>query len=146
MLVDGGVLRNLPTDVMRVLHDGPIVAVDVSIDGGLTAADLAMTPSLWAWFASGAWRRGAPIVSLLLRSATVTAARELTLAREAADLFIAPALETIELRDWKAYPEAVAAGRAATEAALAGLTRPITDLRLPPETGKIDEGRRAPGL
>ncbi len=135
VLVDGGVLRNLPTDVMRALHDGPIIAVDVAGESGLTAADLAMTRSLWVWFATGGWRRGAPIVSLLLRSATVTAARELALARASADLFIAPSLGAIELRDWKAYPAAVAAGRAATEAALAGLTRPITDLRLPPTTG-----------
>ena len=135
VLVDGGVLRNLPTDAMRALHDGPIIAVDVAVEGGFKASDLAMTPSLWAWFASGAWRRGAPIVSLLLRSATVTAARDQVLAREAADLFIAPAMQAIELRDWKAYGPAVAAGRAATEAALAGLTRPITDLRLPPTAG-----------
>lgn len=131
VLVDGGVLRNLPTDLMRAVHAGPIVAVDVCVDSGLTAADLAGPTSLWKWFAAGGWRRGAPIVSVLLRSATVTAARELAAAREIADLFIAPSLEAVEIRDWKAFAPAVAAGHAATLEALGRLDRPVTELRLP---------------
>ena len=130
VLVDGGVLRNLPTDLMRGVHAGPIIAVDVCVDTGLVASDLATPGSLWNWLVSGDWRKGAPIVSLLLRSATVTAARELAVAREAADLFIAPALGKVEIRDWKAFPAGVAAGYAATVEALAGLDRPVTELRL----------------
>jgi NTE family protein len=130
VLVDGGVLRNLPTDLMRAVHAGPIIAVDVGGgDAGLSASDLATPASLWKWFLSGAWRRGAPIVSLLMRSATVTAVRERAAARQAADLFIAPALKGVEIRDWKAFPSAVAAGYQATVEALAGLDRPVTELR-----------------
>ena len=130
VLVDGGVLRNLPADLMRQAHAGPIIAVDVSSDAGLTASDLATTRSLWAWLLTGAWRRGAPIVSLLMRSATVTARRELAQSREAADLCIMPAKANVAIGDWKAFPAAVAEGYAATVEALAGLDQPVTELRV----------------
>jgi NTE family protein len=130
VLVDGGVMRNLPVDLMQEMHDGPIVAVDVSIDNGVSAKDIAMPRSLVRWILSGAWRKGAPIVSLLLRSATVTATRDLIAARAAADLFIAPELDGVEIRDWRAFEPAVSAGYAATQRALNSLASPLTELRL----------------
>jgi len=130
VLVDGGVMRNLPVDLMQEMHDGPIVAVDVSIDNGVCATDIAMPHSLTRWILSGGWRKGAPIVSLLLRSATVTATRDLIAARAAADLFIAPELDGVEIRDWRAFEPAVDAGYAATVRALNGLQCPPTELRV----------------
>jgi NTE family protein len=129
VLVDGGVMRNLPVDLMQEAHDGPIIAIDVSIDTGLSARDIEMPRSLLRWVASGAWRKGAPIVSLLLRSATVTATRDVIAARGAADVFVAPQLDGVEIRDWRAYAPAVEAGYAATAAALARLDCPATELR-----------------
>jgi NTE family protein len=130
VLVDGGVMRNLPADLMQEVHDGPIIAVDVSIDTGLAARDIEMPRSLAHWLLSGAWRKGAPIVSLLLRSATVTATRDLIAARGAADVFVAPLLDGVEIRDWRAYEPAVEAGYAATVAALSRLDCPVTELRV----------------
>jgi NTE family protein len=130
VLVDGGVLRNLPTDVMRAQHAGPLLAVDVSTDHGVTADDIALPPSMLRWFASGEWRRGPPVVSVLLRSATVTAGRELAAARALADVFIAPELDGVEIRDWKAFDRAAAAGQLATERALARLGRPVAHARM----------------
>jgi NTE family protein len=130
VLVDGGVMRNLPVDLMQEMHDGPIVAVDVSIDNGVSAKDIEMPRSFARWVLSGGWRKGAPIVSLLLRSATVTATRDLIAARAAADLFIAPELDGVEIRDWRAFEPAVNAGYAAASQALNGLARPLTELRL----------------
>jgi NTE family protein len=112
------------------MHDGPIVAVDVSIVTGVSAKDIEVPRSLAHWILSGAWRKGAPIVSLLLRSATVTANRDLIPIRNAADLFIAPELEGVEIRDWRAYQPAVDAGYEATMRALSGLKCPLTELRL----------------
>jgi NTE family protein len=130
VLVDGGVMRNLPIDLMQDMHDGPIVAVDVSIDTGLTPKDIETPRSLahWAW--SGAWRKGAPIVSLLLRSATVTATRDVIAARGAADVFIAPELDGVEIRDWRAFEPAVEAGHRAAVRALESLDCPLTELRV----------------
>lgn len=137
VLVDGGVMRNLPIDLMQDLHDGPIVAVDVSIDTGLTPKDIETPRSLAHWALSGAWRKGAPIVSLLLRSATVTATRDVIAARGAADVFIAPELDGVEIRDWRAFEPAVSAGYRAAARALEGLDCPLTELRV--RRGRCDE-------
>ena len=137
VLVDGGVMRNLPIDLMQDLHDGPIVAVDVSIDTGLTPKDIETPRSLAHWALSGAWRKGAPIVSLLLRSATVTATRDVIAARGAADVFIAPELDGVEIRDWRAFVPAVDAGYRAAARALESLDCPLTELRT--RRGRCDE-------
>ena len=131
VLVDGGVLRNLPTDLMRGLHDGPVIGSDVTRDMGLEPAGCAPPRSWLAWFASGTWRRGPPIVSVLMRSATVANAAEIAVARNASDLYVMPDLADVEIRDWRAYPRAVAAGATATRQALAALDRPVTALRRP---------------
>jgi NTE family protein len=137
VLVDGGVMRNLPIDLMQDMHDGPIVAVDVSIDKGLAPRDIEPPRSLARWVLSGAWRKGAPIVSLLLRSATVTATRDVIAARGSADVFIAPELDGVEIRDWRAFEPAVDAGYRAAMRALEGLDCPLTELRV--RRGKCDE-------
>jgi NTE family protein len=130
VLVDGGVMCNLPAEAMRGIHAGPIVAVDVSIDSGLFPRDIAVPKSLMKWAYSGEWRKGPPIVSLLLRSATVTAHRDLVAARKAADVLIVPKLDGVEIRNWKAFEPAVAAGYAAANEALATLEAPVTELRV----------------
>lgn len=129
VLVDGAVLRNFPADVMRASYRGTIVGVDVSRSRGLSSKDVAGPPSILRWLISGDWLRGPPIVSLLMRSATVSSVRDLLAAREATDLLIQPHVENIEIRDWKAFDPAVAAGEAATEAALNALDGPLTHLR-----------------
>lgn len=128
VLVDGAVLRNFPTDVMRAWHRGPIVGVDVTISRGLTAQDVQPPASILRWLASGDWLKGPPIVSLLIRTATVTTAREQAASREATDLLILPQVESIELRDWRAFDAGVAAGYDAAAAALKD-AGPVTDLR-----------------
>lgn len=130
VLVDGGVLRNLPSEVMRATHDGPVVAVDVSQAVGLTSADVERPRPLGRWFWSGAWRRGPPIVSILMRSATMAAGPDLAASRAAADLYVMPEVGGIEIRNWRAYDRAVAAGRDAMGRALARLDAPVHLLRL----------------
>lgn len=131
VLVDGGILRNLPTDVMRETQRGPVIGIDVALTDELRPEEIARPPSLWKWVLSGAWRRGPPVVALLIRSATVTTHREFAAAREASDLLITPEIEGVDLQDWKGYAPAVDAGYKAMNAALAGLDRPLTDLRKP---------------
>ncbi|MBH9796776.1 cyclic nucleotide-binding protein, partial [Clostridioides difficile] len=69
---------------------------------GLGAKDIKPPPSFLKWLITGEWRRGPPIVSILIRSATAPTARETAMAYEAADVLIVPKLEGIELRDWRA--------------------------------------------
>ncbi|HWA61569.1 MAG TPA: patatin-like phospholipase family protein [Caulobacteraceae bacterium] len=132
VLVDGAVMKNFPADIMRAMQSGPIVGVDVSRGRSIDAEDIATPTSVWRWLLSGDWRRGPPIVSLLMRAATVTSGRDLAAAREATDVLILPPVDKVEIRDWKAYEPAVAAGRAAGLAALDRLKRPVTELRRRP--------------
>ena len=93
------------------------------------ADDVARPASVWRWFRTGEWRNGPPIVSLLMRTATVSTGRDLAAAREATDVLVLPEVAGIEIRDWKAYDRAVEAGYQATRDALSKLTRPVTELR-----------------
>ncbi|PZR31540.1 patatin-like phospholipase family protein [Caulobacter segnis] len=132
VLVDGAVMKNFPADVMRALQPGPIVGVDVTRGRSITPDDLVTPPSLWNWITSGEWRRGPPIVALLMRAATVTTGRDLTAAREATDVLITPKLEGVDIRDWRAFEPAVKAGRVAASLAVDTLRQPVTTLRRRP--------------
>ncbi len=140
VLVDGGVLRNLPSELLRAEHHGTIIGVDVSQAKGLMAADVARPSPLLQWFWSGKWRRGPPIVSLLMRAATVGAGPDLARSRAACDLYVMPAVEMIEIRNWRAYDRAVEAGEAAMTEALAQLSSPVTELR----QRRLTEARNMP--
>lgn len=118
VLVDGALVRNLPVDVVREQHDGETVAVDVAVAEGLKPDDLLLRPSGWRWLTSGAWRKGPPIVSVLIRSATLPSVTAMAAARDSRIVEIIPDVEGIELQDWSAFDPAVEAGyRATMEAA-----------------------------
>jgi NTE family protein len=129
VLVDGAVLKNFPTDVMRAVQLGPIVGVDVTGGRSITADDVARPSSVWRWIWSGQWRKGPPIVSLLIRAATVSTGRDLAAARDATDVLVMPDMSRTEIRDWSAFDPAVAEGYRATCEALGKLKRPVQALR-----------------
>jgi NTE family protein len=129
VLVDGAVMKNFPADVMRLSQLGPIVGVDVTTGRSITADDVARPASVWRWLWSGQWRRGPPIVSLLMRAATVSTSRDLTAAHDATDLLVQPDTSKIEIRDFGAYEPGVAEGYRAMIAALDKLDRPVQALR-----------------
>jgi len=129
VLVDGAVMKNFPADVMRATQLGPIVGVDVTAGRSITADDVARPSSVWRWIWSGQWRKGPPIVSLLMRAATVSTSRDVAAARYATDLLVLPDVAKVEIRDFSAYEPAVAEGYRATIAALDKLDRPVQALR-----------------
>ena len=129
VLVDGAVMKNFPADIMRSLQLGPIVGVDVTRGRNLSADDVARPSSVWRWILSGEWRKGPPIVGLLMRAATVSTGRDLAAAREATDVLVLPRVDGVDIRDWKAFEPAVEAGHAATVAVLDKLEHPVTELR-----------------
>jgi NTE family protein len=141
VLVDGAVVKNFPADVMRSIQLGPIVGVDVGRGRSIEAHDVAPPASIWRWLLSGDWRRGPPIVSVLIRSATVRSGPELALAHQATDVLVQPNVDMIEIRDWKAFEPAVEAGYVATREALEALSRPVIDLR---RRASLDEAALAP--
>ncbi len=116
VLVDGALVGNLPVDLVREQHDGVTIGVDVAVAEGLTPDDLLLKPAGWRWLTSGAWLRGPPIVSVLIRSATISSAATLPPPRD--DLIeIVPQVEGVGLQDWKAFDSAVASGYRAAMAA-----------------------------
>lgn len=139
VLVDGAVLRNFPSDVMRRLNSGPLVGVDVSQSRGVDAKALENPPSWWRWILSGAWKHGPPIVSILMRAATLSSEAERIQARAETDLLILPPSDGVDIRDWKAYEPGVAAGYEAARAALDGLNGPVETLHRRPRADAPEE-------
>lgn len=129
VLVDGAVMRSFPATMMRNTHLGTVIGVDVTRARGLDPKALRIPKSLPQWFASGEWRKGPPIVSVMMRSATITTAADLALSRAATDLLIIPEPEGVEIRDWKAYDKAVENGYQTTVETLSQLDSPVTTLR-----------------
>ncbi|MBJ7448650.1 MAG: patatin-like phospholipase family protein [Brevundimonas sp.] len=129
VLVDGAVLNNLPTAVMRQMNGGPVIGVDMSQARGVDPQVILHPPSVWRFLATGAWRRGPPIVSILMRSATLTTDAEIEVSRAATDILVQPKPEGTEIRDWKSYEPTVLVGYQATREALAKVEGPVTAMR-----------------
>ncbi|WP_084417840.1 patatin-like phospholipase family protein [Henriciella litoralis] len=118
VLVDGAVLNNFPTDVMRELHRGLVIGSDVSrAPEGLKAEDFVNPPGFFQWVWQHGFSAAPPIAGLLMRSATLNI--DTTAGREHVDMLVLPELRDIELRDWKAYDETVQAGYDAARKAIA---------------------------
>jgi NTE family protein len=141
VLVDGAVMKNFPADIMRSFHLGPIVGVDVSRGRSISAEDV-RPRTVWRWLLSGDWRRGPPIVSLLMRAATVSSGRDIIASREATDVLITPAVDGIEIRNWRAFDPAVESGYIAAKEALEKLQRPVIDIRRRQTKAERKETRR----
>ncbi len=113
ILVDGAVLNNLPTDVMGAMHRGLTIGVDVAQAQMIHAADFANPPGFLGWVLRHGLKAPPPIVSLLIRTATIGI--DPAAGRKSCDILIAPELGDVEIRDWKAYDVAVHAGYEATK-------------------------------
>ena len=110
LLVDGGVMNNLPVDVMRRRGAGPIIACDVQSELDLKAIDERYGERPW-WWLLGQRMRGTPsIISILMRSGTVGSEAQRRVVREQADYLIEPPMSGIGLRDWKKFDAAIKDG------------------------------------
>jgi len=119
LLVDGAVLRNFPVDILRDIHRGPIIGVDVALRDGIDAEDFRDPPGFFSWVAAHGFQSAPPIASLLMRAATLKI--DPWIGRSDADLLIVPEMPDVDLRNWKRFDDVVAAGY---EAAVAALQRP----------------------
>ncbi len=112
LLVDGGVMNNLPVDVMKLQARGPIIASDVTGELDLRATDERYGErSVW-WLIWERMRGSPSIVSILMRSGTVGSEAQRRLVREQADFLFEPPLEDIGMREWKKFDRAIAEGYA----------------------------------
>jgi predicted acylesterase/phospholipase RssA len=125
-LVDGGVLNNLPIDVMTRLAAGRIAAVDVSRETALDpeAARMLVTEDggvsgwrlLWRWLRP--WRRRGPrilhIGDVLLRTSEMAAVRNIRSVQERTpvSLRIEPPVDAYRMLDFESIDAIVEAGYA----------------------------------
>ena len=110
--VDGGVINNLPVDVMRETHHGEVIAVDIGGDHAVRAhADEIDLPPWWKLIPDLFGRGKRPgILQLLLRAGMVNSGAATVAARQSSSLLLAPALGNIDLLDWQAFDRAVDIG------------------------------------
>ncbi|HWD26263.1 MAG TPA: patatin-like phospholipase family protein [Rhizomicrobium sp.] len=110
LLVDGGLMNNLPVDVMAERAAGPIIASDVTGEIDLKATDSRYGERPW-WQLIAQQMAGTPsIVSILMRSGTVGSEVQRRLAREQANYMFEPPLVGVGLRDWRAFDRCIAEG------------------------------------
>ncbi len=111
LLVDGGVLDNLPIGPMRQRGEIKVIAVNVTFAKGL-APRRAEAPKRRPLFAWGRVERAAKadtepgwrlpgIVQTLMHAGTLNTVGRLDALRRAADLFIEPKVEGFRLLDWQ---------------------------------------------
>jgi len=135
-LIDGGVLNNLPVEIMSEMRRGRIIAVNVSQDWFVKATidDLEHRP---LWELARHARRGTPsIFTVLMAAVTLSGMRKAKSLRDSVDLLIAPAMATVGMLDWKAFDTAVEAGyRCAMEALENGWHQIAEDERGPGLSG-----------
>ncbi|MGE0154136.1 MAG: patatin-like phospholipase family protein [Reyranellaceae bacterium] len=115
-LVDGGVMDNLPVEMMRQLGGGVVIGVDIETAGRIAAGEGVETPwSAWEFVRRMTWRRKETlplpsIVKILLRSALVNSDQASARQRELADLVFRPPTAGIDLLDWQSMDRAIEIG------------------------------------
>lgn len=130
LLVDGGVMNNLPIDVMRTLSEGgPVVAVNVSPgrDPGSNYT-FGTHVSGWQVLSSRIRRQPLNVPSLfasLMRTMEINEVHSRTAKRALADLLIDPPIAQFSLLEFEAWERIIEAGhRAAQDAIGQWKTRP----------------------
>ena len=110
LLIDGGVLNNLPVDVMVAHEPGPVLAVDVMRRLDLDEVKKSSRQTL------------PTILEILARATVLGSVERAEASRALAQTVITPDVQEIALRDFRHLDRAVEAGRRAAEEALAAGT------------------------
>ncbi len=121
LLVDGGVIENIPVKTMNRLKRGPTIVVDVSRRGNelTVACDYEDLPSGWRllWNHLNPFstpRKPFNILQVISRVATVTSAKDRSEVRKSADLIIEPPVSDFGLLEWDAIDALVELGYQST--------------------------------
>lgn len=116
LLVDGGILDNLPVAAMREHHKGPVIAVDISSDKGLKPGVTDTIPpngwqALWQYLNPFAKKRRFPhIFKLISHTATLTGKVNAHTSRKLADLCLTPDCRGHGLMEMKRIDQLVERG------------------------------------
>lgn len=123
LLVDGGVLNNLPVDEIRSRVGGPAIAVDVSPSEELTGPDDRIEPpspyELAGRKLTGLDSGDMPtILDLIWRTATISSEHQNSGDEPEADLLVQPSVEDCGLFEWDRLEELVHTGYRRTRSIL----------------------------
>jgi NTE family protein len=126
LLVDGGVLDNLPVETMAASGVGPVIAVDVSGRSGHFEREerrgLAPLARSVRHALTGSEAQIPRLGETIVRSVLVGSRDTVAASRRHADLTITPQVDGIGLLEWKALPRARLLGRRAAHEALEAAT------------------------
>ncbi len=116
LIVDGGVLNNLPGDVMGKICGGSVIVVDVSAQKDLSIdPQVVRAPSPWRIL----WSRINPlaspidapgILSIMMRTIMIGSLHSSKMVAQQADLYIRPPVERHGMFDWKSIDQIVETG------------------------------------
>jgi NTE family protein len=124
ILVDGGMMNNLPADVMADLDRGPVLAVDVGSDAAFQVMPRQGRSARAVRRLFGISDQLPGIAHLLLRSATVSGEAQTMMAITRAAVLLKPPLAGVDLRAWSSFETTAALGyRCARDALKAGRLR-----------------------
>ncbi len=124
--VDGGVINNLPVDVMRDIGRGLVIGVDVVSDHTFTAkSEGADLPPLWRMMMPRGGKQFPGILQILWRAGTVNSEAAAAALRDETDLLLQPSLESVDLLNWKAFDRAVELGYRHAMEKLEAMPRPL---------------------
>jgi NTE family protein len=122
LLVDGGVIDNLPVEPMARRAEGPIIAVDVSMrDGRVTGPGrprLEPAKRRLRHLMTGSEQPVPRLSETILRTIALGSTDTVAAAMQHADIVISPRVDGVGLLDWKQLPRSREAGRRAARAAL----------------------------
>jgi NTE family protein/lysophospholipid hydrolase len=114
LLVDGGILNNLPGDIMRQLGGGWVIAVDVGLDRDLEVPGAGLPPPwkvLLHWLNPFARPIELPsIVKLIMRTTLLSSVQKSESAKKLVDLYIQPPVGRFGLMQFRAFEDIAEAG------------------------------------
>ena len=129
LLVDGGVVNNLPGDVMRTRCGGLVIAVNVSPEEELPVSEEGL-PSQWRIF----WNRVLPfqskridapnILDILMRTTTLASASRSAQVARSVDLYLQPPIDSYGMLEFEKMEELIECGYTYTMEAAAGWKGP----------------------
>ncbi len=117
VLVDGGVMNNLPIDVMHgISENGPLIAVNASPEMDMNQ-NYRFSSSLSGWkslldkfnpFSSG--EKAPQIMNIMMRTIEVNTVSHLEDSKDLTDIFIQPPIHEFSIRDFDAYERIIEVG------------------------------------
>lgn len=117
ILVDGGVLNNLPVDVMSEHFSGALIAIDVIANSEISFGDKyeAQCPGGFELLMDrlnpfGEKHAHPSIMEVMFRSAVLSSQRQARIWRDRTDLLIQPPVQKFKVTDFDAFDQVVEAG------------------------------------